>query len=928
MNIGPFELDFVRQQLTRDGTPVRLGNRALTLLIALVEARGELVGKDDLIARVWPDTFVEEANLRVHVATLRKVLGDTGDPPQFIANVSGRGYRFVAPITTADGAIAAEGPRAPHDGDTAPLTRIIGRTEEVATLLERATLRRLITVSGPGGIGKTTVAFAVARKLSEAFDDGIVAVDLGAAAADEHSLPQALAMALKVSAPSGNAVPSLVSYLAGKHLLLLLDNCEHIIDAVTGLAEELLRGAPGLHILATSTEPMRAEGEWIFRLLPLEIPSEAENLTAEEALQVPAIELFVERAAASSETFQFTDADVPLVSEICRRLDGNPLAIEIAAASLEAFGLRDLAAHLDDRFEVLVRGRRTSPPRQQTLRNLLDWSHSTLSPSEQATLRRLAIFRGAFTLDGVRAIAGLDGSGPTVIGDVGALVRKSLVTANTGEAQTTYRLLDSTRAYARDRATDAGELDTLSQRHADYFEARLSRAELDWTSVDRAEWLELHGMIIDDARAATDWAFSPNGNIGQGIRLTSLLLPLGFQFALIDEMADRITVALTRAHEASPREYVAEIRLNVAHTSLGLNRDADIPEEDPYLRQALDLARESGNPVNSVGGLMKLAIHYLNVGGYAKGLSLADEAYAAMGDSKDDLARLGIERVLAQSADMAGEHQRARHFATRVMRHPARNVPLMFGSMQTDRQISMRVVLARSLWIEGFASQAKAAALEAVRLAHNDGPSSIGLALGLGACPVALWSGLDEEAEGLTRELLEKSERFSLGVWHLWGQLFDMVLAHRRGDEPAPVAPSIVLQSDTLVTLHPMFSDDASLARARANAAGWANPELLRAAGERMLRSTRPDRVAEALVLLNESLEQARSRGALAWELRTATTIAGAHYLVGNGAKGRAVLEPVYERLVEGHGTADALRARDILEGRAAVSLLPPPPPP
>ncbi len=280
IQIGPFTLYPRQQLLHRDGERVRIGSRALSLLIALVEKRGELVSKEALISRVWPETFVEEANLRVHISGLRKVLGDTTDPPQYIANVSGRGYRLIAAPSRSEDAGG--------DPRTANLTRVIGRETELATLAERVSRRRLVTVTGPGGIGKTSVAFAVLQNLQETFEDGIVTVDLGAAATDKSSLPQAIAMALKVSVTADDAPTALSVFLREKNLLLLLDNCEHIIDAVTQMTELLLRQAPRLHILATSTEPMRAEGEWVFRLLPLAVPSEAENLCAEEARAIPA----------------------------------------------------------------------------------------------------------------------------------------------------------------------------------------------------------------------------------------------------------------------------------------------------------------------------------------------------------------------------------------------------------------------------------------------------------------------------------------------------------------------------------------------------------------------------------------------------------------------------------------------------------------
>ena len=906
IQIGPFTLYPGLHVLHRAGEPVRIGGRALSLLVALAENRGELVSKDALIARVWPETFVEEANLRVHIAALRKVLGDTADPPQYLANISGRGYRLIAASSREEN----------RERRTSTLTRLIGRDKEVATLAERVTRRRLVTISGPGGIGKTSVASMVIGELHEAFQDGIVKVDLGAAAAEESSLPQAIAMALKVSTTAYDGPVALSAYLNDKNLLLVLDNCEHIIDAAAEMTEILLRQAPRLHILATSTEPMRAEGEWVFSLLPLEVPSEAENLPADEALKIPAVELFVERAAACSEAFRFADADVPLVTEICRRLDGNALAIEIAAASIEAFGLRDLAENLDDRFEILVRGRRTAAPRHQTLRNLLNWSHGTLTPSEKATLRRLSIFRGGFTLDAAREVAAIENSALTIVNDVASLVRKSLLSVKVDGALATYRLLDSTRAYAYEKALEAEELTVLNRRHADYFEALLERADADWTRMPRAIWMENYSLVLDDARAATDWAWTGEGDIGQALRLTALLLPLGYQFALVDELDERVGQALGRASEASPRQLLAEIRLNVAYSGLRQSRDIELLNKDAALEKAIALAKETGDPSLQAAPLIKYATHELTLGRYAAGLAYAECASDSLAHTNDHLAQLGADRVLAQATNMTGDHERAILYARRAIANPALNIPLSFGSMQVDRHASMRVVLARSLWMRGYARQAKSAALEALSWARKDGPHAVALAFGFGACPVAIWSGFDEEAEGMTVELLEQAERFALPNWQLWGEIFNMVLARRRYDQPRSVPPAVSLQSDTLVTFDPNMLDEATMERARAGLAGWANPEILRAMALRALGSTRSDRMAAASVLLDRAMGQAAQQSALAWQLRIAITVAEMHRKDGKPTMVQQVLEPVYERLTEGHNTKDALHARSLLEGR------------
>jgi hypothetical protein len=226
------------------------------------------------------------------------------------------------------------------------------------------------------------------------------------------------------------------------------------------------------------------------------------------------------------------------------------------------------------------------------------------------------------------------------------------------------------------------------------------------------------------------------------------------------------------------------------------------------------------------------------------------------------------------------------------------------------------VVLARSLWLQGLARQAKAAALEALSYARKDGPHAIALAFGFGACPVAIWSGFDDEAQGMVNELLEQAERYALHNWHLWGEIFDMVLARRRGDLPRRIIPAVSLQADTLVTFDAEALDEGAIDRARAGLAGWANPEMLRATAVRLLKSTRADRVAAASALLDEAMEQAGRQSALAWQLRIATTMGEMHRAEGRPAMLRQVLEPVFERLSEGFDTADALHARGLLEGR------------
>jgi DNA-binding winged helix-turn-helix (wHTH) protein len=328
ISFGPFHLLPARQLLLEGAKPVRLGSRALSILIALVGRAGEFVSKDELIARVWPHTFVEEGNLRVHVAALRRALGDGQAGNRYIVNVPGRGYSFVAPVSRSEGTLAAR-PIAvePTHNLPAPLARMVGRDDTVHALAAKLPLQRFITIVGPGGIGKTTVALAVAGALIASYKNAVRFVDLSPLA-DPLLVPSAVASELGLAILSGDPIPGLIAFLRDRQMLLVLDGCEHVIVAAAALAEEVIRNAPGVHILATSREPLRAEGEHVHRLPPLAAPVASASPTASEALSFPAVQLFVERAVAGLDGFELSDADAPIVADICRRLDGIALAIE------------------------------------------------------------------------------------------------------------------------------------------------------------------------------------------------------------------------------------------------------------------------------------------------------------------------------------------------------------------------------------------------------------------------------------------------------------------------------------------------------------------------------------------------------------------------------------------------------------------------
>jgi predicted ATPase/DNA-binding winged helix-turn-helix (wHTH) protein len=486
---GRFRLMLHSRELLVDGSPVPIGNRAIDVLIALIDACGELVTKDELLSRVWPNTTVEENNLQFQISTLRKALGADRD---FIKTVCGRGYRFVAEITVERRATRPDEASTAVDRSAAPVVRLVdlpppgalpapsselvGRDAQLSDVAALVAANRLVTLVGAGGIGKTRLALELARRQLTKFEDGVRIAELGPLSDPGLVLPT-IAAALELS-DAGASPASLAAALGPRRPLLVLDNCEHVIDAVAAITEALLYANPSLQVIATSREPLRAEGEWVYRVPPLDVPPEGVE-AVEDVLQHSAAKLFMARTSAAQPVALLDRRVGAAVAKICRQLDGVPLAIELAAASAAALGVEGLASRLDDRLSLLTNGRRTAPTRHQTLRATLDWSYELLSEPERAVMRRLAVFADEFTMEAAGAVAsGRDVTAADVVRCLAGLVSKSLVASDVGGPVPHYRLLKTMRAYAMERLAESGEVEAVSKRHAGFRPDRADRAGL------------------------------------------------------------------------------------------------------------------------------------------------------------------------------------------------------------------------------------------------------------------------------------------------------------------------------------------------------------------------------------------------------------------------------------------------------------------
>ena len=522
VSFGPFRLLPYQRLLMERDEPVHLGSRALDILTVLVERPGELVTRAELMRQAWPDTVVVPANLTVHVAALRRALRDGQEGRRYLLTVPGRGYRFVAPVAFTDepsGAVQRVPQPPPAHGLPPLFGRPIGRGEVIDEICEQSSLPPLLTLVGAGGVGKSTVAIAAVERLIDRHAQAVQYVDL-AAAADPRCVLDSVAAALNVAYEG--SLDNLAALVGDRSLLLVLDNCPHAADAAA-VAAQLLRSAPGIRILATSREPLGIDGERLLRLPLLATPTASGGITAAEAMRFAAVRLFADRVAATLGEFELTDPDAPLVADICRRLDGLPLAIKLAAHRIDSTGLHGIARGVDDILDVSMPSAWAVPARHRSLRASMDWSRAQLTNAEQTLFRRLAVFAGHFTLAAAQAVAAGGAIGQADIPDiVASLACKSLLVVDLRAAEPRFGLMHTTRAYALAKLLEADERRELQRRHAEHYRGALENAIPESTSLAPSRMLS----EIDNVRMALTWAFSREGDPGIGMAIALASIPL------------------------------------------------------------------------------------------------------------------------------------------------------------------------------------------------------------------------------------------------------------------------------------------------------------------------------------------------------------------------------------------------------------------
>jgi predicted ATPase/DNA-binding winged helix-turn-helix (wHTH) protein len=945
-NTGPWEIDFCKRELRSGGTPVPVGGRAFEIVETLVRAAGELVTKDEIMRRVWPGATVEENTLQVHISAIRKALGPDR---AMLKTASGRGYRLLGRWLVRENADSPDVPTSSFGIPSPPrstnlpqaTSNLIGRTTAVRELRDLLSAYRIVTLTGPGGIGKTVLALKVSRCLVPRFADGIWLVEL-ASLFDPNLVASAVATALGVKLGGGPITPdSVARAIAGRQLLLILDNCEHVIDAATALAETVVSLCSGVSVLATSREVLRTAGECVYRVPPLEVP--LRNLEAAEDAVHSAVHLFVVRIQALRSDFLPRREDLATACAVCRHLDGIPLAIEFAAARAAVLGVSEVAARLDDRFKLLSSGRRTALPRHQTLRATLDWSYNLLGESERCLLRHIAVFPASFTLEAAAAVIGDKAS--DVVDELSSLVSKSFLMPDGSTTAGRWRLLETIRVYALEKLGDASELEGARRRHAEFFRQLIAVSTTGPSPRPLLENMAQFGRELDNVRAALDWAFAPNGDTATGAILTAAYAPVWLNMALLFECRERTEQAIDRLTRDTDVDARVRMQLHLEHGVAVVFTMGSLKTASAVLRVAHEIAVSLDDANAEMRAHWALWVLNGMSSEFSAVQSSAEQFSLLAHRTGDPAAVLFADRLVGVALQREGRQPEAQRCFERVLeRHvPPKDLGYTIWA-NFDPRVFARTFLARSLWLQGLVEQATAQALTAIEDARAAGNAmSYCESLHFAACPIALMTGNHGAARQALTELIDVSTANNSPLYRMWARGLEATLLIKGGE----FASGLMILRAVLDTIaetgwtinHPellglaaeglagmgrraeaLAMVDHALARAKANGGQEFVAELFRLKGEFFLQGTDEQADAAAEACFVESLTVAEEQSALFWQLRTAMSLARLKERLGREDDARQGLALVYRRFTEGFATADLLTAKRMLD---ALSLRP-----
>jgi predicted ATPase len=869
---------------------------------------------------------------------LRKTLGDGQNGTRYIANVPARGYCFVAPVSrpgVQDGGASLRLETTQSQNPIYRSSHLVGRDTDVQLAASHLAENRFVTIVGPGGIGKTSVATAIAHTISK-FDGHFHFIDL-APITEPHMIASVIASTLGLTVRSQDPLSSLVTFLKNERLLLILDSCEHLIETVAELAETIFREAPEVYVLATSREPLRIDGEHVYRLPALAIPPEKTGITADEAMAFSAVQLFVARAQSAANSFQLTDVNAPAVSEVCRRLDGMALALELAAGRVEAYGIDSLADLLKDHLQLTWQGKRTSLARHRTLQATLDWSYNLLSDAEKRVLRRLAVFVGLFPLEAAIAVARDEDIGtPQVLEIVASLVAKSLIARNLDSCIASYRLLDTTRAYLLLKLKDSGEHDAISLRHARfYLEAAPESGESIKTPLPPAS-AAFALAFLSNARVALSFCFAAPAHAELARDLAVAVAPLFLKMCLLTEAHAWTGKALSLVGEAQSGSE-PEMRLQAYFGQAEMFTKGNTGQVERAFRRSLELAHTFGQTHLQFRLLVNLHLHYERIGRYREALHFAERSEEIAKVIGDPAMLAAARSMLGIGHHLMGDQLQARACleASLAPTAPSPEVdPSHFGFEYRNRA---QIALARVLWLQGEHASAVTLATETVKAAAALEHTITQCMALIWAASVYIWHGDYDSADESVDEFLVLAKRYELGPYQAAGLGFKAKIAVRRGQAESSIQTLRAClerlhrdRYELLTTAFECALSEALLATGNTvtallqiNEAMCAVeedgnflffPELLRIRAQATAMLC-PDSDAEIERTYLNAITLADRQNARSWHLRAAVGLAKFYLGKGREAEARAVLERIYPAF-------DGSDAKDYHDAAALITQL------
>lgn len=902
-----------------NGRDIRIGGRTLDVLITLVDRVGQVVSREELGKLVWPHMHVVDSALRFQINSLRTILAQGGGK-NYVSSVAGRGYCFTADVRMIADSYEESTDTAPIGFAMLAAQKLVGRATDGDRIAQAVRESRLVTIVGPGGMGKTSIAIAVGKRLKDGGSVGNVDFIDFALVTDPLLAVSALASGLGLGVFGGDPIPGIAAHLDGPFRLLVWDNCEHVIDAVATMADRLLSSVPNITILATSREPLRVAGEHVYRLQALSVPPE--GTPAERYREFDAVSLFLARTEHDDVDWDKTENQLA-VSEICRSLEGIPLAIEMAARRVSDLGLGTVHQLLGHSLSILTKNSRGAPERHQTMRAALDWSYEALSKPESEALRRLSAFRGPFTRDDAFTVAGGQRVGTAFCANLSDLIYKSLVTVDVTRKPEVYRLPQITREYSNEKLIASGDQADVEFRHQRYVLERLKKAALDLETLEASEWRANYSSFVSDVRAALQRAFSDAGSLKDALRLTAESSALWMELGLLAEYRGYLAASVS-ALEGQTFSPEIEMKIVATFGMVSHHTEGATERTRAAMRRALELADQLGDVSFQQKALTGIASERLTGGHYSEGLEWAREFERRFDHSNPGLCSRVLGHCLQHNGLFA---QSTARIADAYRRTKPAVITIHNSGVQYDERMVFATQLSRNLWIQGYSDQSLQIVRECIDHAVTiDHSITIGMAFSTACVPLALIYGDYELAAYANSILQDHVTRNSLDLWKPAAAFYDLTINARNGQRSntygadvdgltaylgGPLLEMCAMAGDELVT-------EGMLAKAELGTSEWCKPDLMRSRAERLRIAGHNE---EAETMLERAAALAVELDAPTYELRIRTSLAKIWKGTARQREGVNALEKTYGSFREGFGSRDFGLAAATLRDLGSVAV-------